>query len=55
MKSDLMIVSLVFQAKDCLYFSSLPEGKQTLVSYEGQQLEEHASAYLNENYTMSLS
>lgn len=37
MNSDLMIVSLVSQAKNGLYFSSLPEGKQTTASYEVQQ------------------
>lgn len=37
MNSDLMIVSLVSQAKNGLYFSSLPEEKQTTVSCDVQQ------------------
>lgn len=43
MNSDLMTVSLVSQAKNVFYFSSLPEGKQTTSA----ATEEQASANLN--------
>lgn len=43
MNSDLMTVSLVSQAKNVFYFSSLPEGKQTTSA----TTEEQASANLN--------
>jgi len=53
MNSDLMIVSLVSQAKNCLHFSSLPEGK-TLVSYEYNNGRRSKCIFKWSNYTMSL-